>query len=125
MHLRKLQIAHEFADTNLIAMDETACWIHMPSDTAVHVRGARSVPLKATGHEKDHFTVILSARAHGKKLKPFIVFKGKGTSLIKDLQKMTGVVVRFTFNGWMSDRLTVHYLNSIIGSLSFNKPLLV
>ena len=63
------------------------------------------VPLKTTGHEKDHSTVILTAHADGKKLKPFIVFKGKGTRLIKDLQKIQGVVVRLSGNGWMNDKL--------------------
>ena len=77
-------------------MDETACWLDMPSNTTVD---ARSVPLKTTGHEKDNFTVILSALANGKKLKPYIVFKGKGTRLLKELKKIRGVVVRFSVNG--------------------------
>ena len=74
-------------------MDETAYWMDMPGDTTVHHSGARSISLKSTGHEKDHFTVVLSARADGTtcKLKPFVVFKGKGTRLIKELQKIPGV----------------------------------
>ena len=125
MHLRKLRIAHNYASANIFAMDETACWMDMPSDTTIDVRGAKSVSLKTTGHEKDHFTIILSARADGKKLKPFVVFKGKGTRLIKNLQKIPGIVVRFSANGWMNDTLTLDYLHSMIGSLSFNKRLLV
>ena len=74
MHLRKLQMTCNFSLTNTYAMDETACWLEMPSETTIDVRGAKSVPLKTTGHEKDHYTVILSARADGKKLKPYIVF---------------------------------------------------
>ena len=57
----------------MFAMDETACWMDMPSDTTVEVCGSKCVPLKTTGHEKDHFTVILSARANGKKFKPYSV----------------------------------------------------
>ena len=75
-------MVHKFANTAVYAMDETACWMDMLSSSTIDVRGARSVPLKTTGHEKDHFTVILTARANGKKLNPFIVFKGKGTHLI-------------------------------------------
>ena len=125
MHLRSLQILHKFSFSNIIAMDETACWMDMPGDTTVHHSGACSISLKSTGHEKDHFTVVLSARADGTKLKPFVVFKGKGTRLIKELQKIPGVVVRFSVNGWMNDSLTVEYLHSIITSLSFSKQLLV
>ncbi len=124
-HLRRLRIAHKFTLANMFAMDETACWMDIPSDTTVDVGGARCVPLKTTGHEKDHFTVILSARANGKKCKPYIVFKGKGTRLIKELSKIPGVIVRFSANGWMNDQLTKDYLHSVIGSFSFEKRLLV
>ena len=67
----------------------------MVSDTTVDFCGAKSVPLKTSGHEKDHFSVILTGRADGRKLHPYIVFKGKGTRLIKELQKIPGVVVKF------------------------------
>lgn len=59
-------------------MDETACWMDMAFDTIVHSTGAHSVPVKTTGHEKDHVTVILTARADGVKIKPYVVFKIKG-----------------------------------------------
>ena len=79
----------------------------MPSDTTVSITGSRSIPLKTTGHEKDYFTMILTAKENGTKLKPYIVFNGKGTCLIKALQQISGVVVRFSSNGWMNDTLRV------------------
>ena len=72
--------------------------------------GSHSIPLKTTGHEKDHFTVILTAKANGTKLKPFVIFKGKGTCLVKTLQQSPVVVVKFSSNGWMNDILTIEYL---------------
>lgn len=128
MHLRALQIKHKYQPNCIFAMDETACWMDMPSDTTVAPAGSRSVPLKTTGHaghEKDHFTVILTAEADGTKLKHCVVFKGKGTCLIKDLQLIPGIVVRFSANGWMNDSLTIDYLRTLIGALSFSKCLLV
>ena len=80
---------------------------------------------KATGHEKDHHTVILTARAIGRKMKPYVVFKGKGTRLLKKLRDVPGVIVRFSPNGWMNDALTIDYLNTIFGALSFTKCLLI
>ena len=77
-----------------------------------------SISLKSTGHDKDHYTVILTARADGTKFKPFIVFKGKGTRLIKQLQDIPGVIVRFSKNGWMNTELTIDYLHSVVGRLS-------
>ena len=70
----------------------------MLSDTTVHFTGARSVSLKTSGHEKDHYTVVLTAKADGSKLKLFIVFKGKGTRLIKNLSSIPGLVIRFSAN---------------------------
>ena len=67
--------------------------------------------------------IILTARADGTKLKPFVAFKGKGTRLIKELQKIPGIVV--SSNGWMNNSLTIDYLQSIIGSFSFSKCLLI
>ena len=104
-------------------MDETACWMDMPSETTVATTGSHCVPLKTTGHEKNHFTVILTAKADGTKQKPFVVFKGKGTRLMKTLQQIPGIVVRFSDNGWMNDTLTIDHL--IIGTFSLNKRLLV
>lgn len=125
LYLRALKDCHKFDDNNIFAMDETACWFDMQSDTTVHPTGARSVVLKSTGHEKDHFTVILSAKASGVKLKPFVVFKGKGTRLLKTLKSIPGIVVKFSQNGWMNDSLTIEYLHTIIGSMAFSKRLLV
>lgn len=125
IHLRTLQMRNKYQYDSIFATDETACWMDMPGDTTVATTGSRSVSLKTTGHEKNHFTVVLTARADGKKLKPFVVFKGKGTRLIKDLQSIPGIIVKFSANGWMNDALTAQYLHSIIGSLSFTKRLLI
>ena len=84
-------------------MNKAACWMDRPSDTTVAVMDARLVPLKTTGHEKDHFTVILTAHR-------FVVFKRKGTWLFKELQNIPGIVVCFSSNGWKNDQLTIEYL---------------
>ena len=77
IHICSLQLLHEYQDSNIFAMDETACWMDIPSETTVTFTGARSMLLKTTGHQKDHFTVILTAKADGIKLKPSIVFNGR------------------------------------------------
>ena len=58
-------------------MDETPIWDDMVSSSSVDKVGATSVNLKTIGHEKVMVTVCLSARAHGTKLKQFIVFRGE------------------------------------------------
>ena len=58
----------------IIAMDETAVWHEMISNTIVTDKRAKSVVLKITGHEKSKVTVTLAAKANGDKLKSHIVF---------------------------------------------------
>ena len=51
-------------------MDKTTGWFKMPPDTTISLVGEHSVPVETTGHEKKHYTVILTARASGRKMKP-------------------------------------------------------
>ena len=125
LYLRSLRVPHKFNSDAIFAMDETARWCDMPSDATVHHTGARSVVLKSTVHQNDHFTVILSAKVNGAKIKPFVVFKGKGTRLLKTLMSITGIAVKLSPNGWMNDSLTIEYFHAIIGSVAFTKRLLV
>ena len=46
----------KIAEKDIIAMDETAVWFDMVSPTTIDTRGAKSVALKTTGHEKSHLT---------------------------------------------------------------------
>ncbi len=40
IRLRKLRLSQTFAHNDIFAMDETACWFDMPSDTTVHLSGS-------------------------------------------------------------------------------------
>ena len=85
-------------------------WMDMPSDTTIAPVGARSIPIKTTGHTKDHYT---AARADGTKLKPYVVFKEKRTRHFKDLKKIPRIHVQFSSNSWMNDMLTQDCLGCI------------
>ena len=50
-----------------------------PSEISVTLFNSYSMPLKNTGSKKHYFTVVLSAKANGTKLKPSSEFKGKST----------------------------------------------
>ena len=93
-------MVHKFANTAVYAINETACWMDMPSSSTIDDHGARSVPLKTTGDEKDHFTVILTAGADGKNLNPLLFLRVRGLAssriyrrfreLLSDLVAMVG-----------------------------------
>ena len=72
----KLRHSKDYPLSLIGNMDEMPLWLDMPGETTITRRGEQSVPLRTTGHEKGRFTVILSAMADGRKLKPYVVFKG-------------------------------------------------
>ncbi len=95
----------------------------MPRDSTVACVGERSTPIRTTGHDKARFTVILAAMADGRKLKPFVVFKG--IRPIAELNRFPGVVVRLSKNGWMDEALTLEWLDTTWGHLSFSRRVLI
>ena len=78
----------------------------MPGDTTISRVGDGTVSVRTTGHDKGCFTVLLAATADGRKLKPFVVFKG--VRPIPELNQVPGVVVRLSRNGWMDEALTLN-----------------
>ena len=55
--------------------------------------------------------MALAALGDGTKLMPFIIFKGRRRN--KDADKVTGVVVEYTDNGWMNKEKTLRWLQVI------------
>ena len=74
MHARRLKRQYNFAPHNIVAMDETAVWKDMVSETTVKATGAKDVAMKSSGHEKVRVSVCLAAKLDATKLQPFTVF---------------------------------------------------
>lgn len=126
--LRRQFHAKNYAAANVIAMDETPIWLDMPGSTTVNEAGATSVTIRSTGHEKDRVTVCLAAKANGQKLKPFIVFNGGKRDVKRmneDRQLTNRCVIRSSINGWMNEDLTIEWIQTVVGRLSFAPRLLV
>ena len=81
-------------------MDETPVWFDMPSNSTVHKAGEKTIFVKTTGHEKSHFTVVLSCMANGKKLMPMVIFKRK---LMPKEKFPKGIIVHVHPKGWMDE----------------------
>ena len=75
--IRTLRLKFNYPVASIGAVDETAVWVDMLAETTIENIGAKTVAIKPTGNKKNRFTVCLTAKANGIKLKPFIVFKGK------------------------------------------------
>ena len=111
---RSLILRQRYELSQIGAMDETPVWLDMPADTIVEFVGMKSIPIKTTGHEKSRFTVCLAAKANGIKLPPFLVFKGKRRD--RELDGLGGIVCVMSQNGWMNEKLTHEWLQTVWGA---------
>ena len=125
MHVRRLQRQYNFAPHNIVAMDETAVWNNMVSETTVDATGAKDVAMKSTGHEKVCVSVCLAAKLDGTKLKPFIVFgaaKRESKSVHGEYKRQCSVAS--SSNAWMNEELTLRWCDEVLGQFTFQKRLL-
>ena len=76
LQIRRQRGKIAYHDKDIIAMDETAVWQDMVSNTTVDNIGESTIRLKTAGDEKTKVSVCLAAKGDGTKLKPFIVFPG-------------------------------------------------
>ena len=127
LYLKKYFADHPaITKSSIFAMDETAVWFDSTGSRTVEVIGAQSVPLASTGHDKANVTVALCAAADGKKLLPYIIFKGKGkTAEDKELKARRDIVVSYSDNGWFNSDLTVDWLKRVMGTFAFVRRLLI
>lgn len=58
-------------------MDETPMNFDMPPSCTVNTAGEKSILIKTTGNENNHFTVVLTCLVDSTELKPMITFKWK------------------------------------------------
>lgn len=106
--------------------DQTPLTFDIASNTTVLSSGIKTVPIMATGHEKDRLTVMLACRGDGSKLPPYVVFKKK--TLPKNIKFPDGMLMRCHEKGWMDEALVKDWLNSVwakVGGLMKCKSLLV
>ena len=59
----------------------------------------------------------------GRKLKPYVVFKR--VRQIPELNKVSGMIVALSRNGWMNENLTKDWVKHCWGTLNFGKRLLI
>jgi len=91
-------------------MDETLMFFDMPGNLTVHPVGDKTVTIRTSGNEKQHFTVVLSCLANGTKLKPLLVFKRK----TMPKEKMpSGVVVTVNPKGWVDEAICLVWIEKV------------
>ena len=103
---------------------ETAVYLDYSSSLTVENKGVREVPVKTSGHDKLHVTVMLTARSDGFKCRPYIQRKNK--RLIKEIVIKFKNTLHLCWAGrsFFNDDLTSEFLQKIAGSSMFGKRLL-
>ena len=118
LQARRLHVKFSYSDSDIIAMDETAVWQDMLSNTTVDSIGHNTIAMKTTGHEKTKVSVCLTAKADGTKLKPFIVFPGaKRETKVLNEEFKAKCVVASSSKGWMNEELTLDWVRSVLGEV--------
>ena len=56
-------------------MDKTPVFFDMVGNKTVNQASEKTVWVKTTGHDKQHFSVVLACLADGVKLPPMVIFK--------------------------------------------------
>lgn len=82
------------------------------------------MPVKSTGHDKLHVTVLLTARSDGFKCRPFVLLKNK-----RPITEITEKFKNKLYLSWcgrtfFNDKLMSEYLNIIMGFSFVGKRLL-
>jgi len=107
----KLRKEHDYELGQIGNMDETPMTFDLPSTRTVNAVGERTIMIKTTGHERTHFTVVLSCMADGTKLKPVVIFKRM--TLPKTFRPPKGVLVKAHPKGWMDEEGTKDWLKTV------------
>ena len=81
-------------------LDETPLTFECPSNLTVELRGMKTVAVKTSGNEKNHFTVVLACIADGTMLQPLLILKRK--MMPKD-EITHGILVHCHVKGWMDE----------------------
>ena len=125
MFVRRARIKDGYGSDAVYACDETAFWPDSAASTTLDFSGIKEVPIKTTGHDKQRLTVLLTARADGRKLRPFVLLPRKRP--LRQLEKFKNKLeIVYCGISWMDDALTATYLEKILGpSLFLKKRLLV
>ena len=72
---------------------------------------------------RPRYTFVLAAMADGKKLKQYVVFRC--VQRVAELSKIPGVIVAYSRNGWINEKLTKDWAKYVLRTLIFRCRLLV
>ena len=94
-------------------MDETPAYFDIVASKSVDKVGVKQCVIRSTGAEKRHLTVVLTVTSDGNMLHPLIIFKGRPTGKIIEMELPEGMVAVRQEKGWMDTKVMHVYLEKI------------
>ena len=125
LYVRKLRQEQNYDFSNIFACDETSVLLDPVGKKCVEKTGARDVTVQTLGHEKVHITVMLCAKADGRKCKPYVLLKRKRPIPAVAAKFSSLLVLSWAGKVWMDNPLTEDFLRRILGPLSFGKRMII
>ena len=116
-HVIMLQKTGNFLMGQIGNMDETPIWLDMLCNYTVEQKGTKQVPIRTSGCENQHITVMLGTTVDGHKLPPFLIFKRKTPPRTPKNAKLfpTDILMWHQENGWMMHQLMFDWLENVWG----------
>ncbi len=105
-----LRIEHNYPLKYIGNMDEILLWFDLPSNTTIDHKGAKTVSIRTTGHERSSFTVILGCMTDGTKLPAVCIFK------LKNIPKENfpyGIYIRANEKGWANEKEILWWIETV------------
>ena len=92
---------------------ETPVFFDMVPERSLTQKGQKSVTIRTSGSEKRHVTVVLTVAADGFILPPMIIFWGKTSQTIKDIEAPECFVIVTQEKAWMDESLMFIWFDQV------------
>ena len=122
LYVHQLKQRNNYDLDCIIAMNETAVWHKMISNTTVTNKGAKSFVLKTTSHEKSKVTVTLAAKVNGDKLNFISSFQDINAKfkLWKTFCNQKSLLRRINHK-WLDENTTIDWIKDVLKTFTFCK----
>ena len=126
LYVESMRLLYNYPNSHIYGADEVGVWLDGLTHSTVEVKGSKEVGIRSSGQEHLRITVLLTGRADGHKLPPFVLIPRKRP--IAELQQFRGQLsIIYTGSGgsWMDDDKCAQYLRNCIGRDVFGAPKLL
>ena len=94
-------------------MDETPVFFDMVPEKSLVQKGQKSVTIRTSGSGKTQVTVVLTVATDEFLVPPMVIFRGKTTQAIKDIETPEGFVIDTKEKAWIDESLMFIWFDQV------------